>query len=61
MKKKSLFKTNPYLKKRGYYKQALFINISTSTSIETGESPIEIEKNLRKIFLKKGSSSKNSK
>ncbi|MBI5213467.1 MAG: hypothetical protein HY957_08875 [Nitrospirae bacterium] len=46
MSKKSLLETNPYLKDPEKYRQALIINVSSSTAIETEES---VESIIRKL------------
>ena len=48
MSKKSLLETNPYLKVPEEYRQALIINVASSTAIETGASIESIAHKLTK-------------
>ncbi|MDD2389921.1 MAG: hypothetical protein PHP23_09340 [Desulfobacterales bacterium] len=56
MRKKSLFKTNRYLKNFKNYQDALITNVSSSTAIETGASVQAITETLAaarsRIFLR---------
>jgi len=46
MSKKSLLKSNPYLKDPTKYREALITSVSSSTAIETGEPIRQIEAKL---------------
>ena len=47
MSKKSLLETNPYLKAPEKYRQALIINVASSTAVETEAS---VESIIRKLI-----------
>ena len=54
MNHKPLSETNPYLKDKGAYEKSLFINVSSSATIELGKMPAAIKKALQKkqpIFI----------
>lgn len=44
---KPLSKTNPYLKDKSAYEKYLFINVSSSATIELGQMPEAIKKALK--------------
>jgi len=48
MSKKSLLETNPYLKAPDKYRQALIMNVASSTAVETGASVDSIARKLEK-------------
>ncbi len=48
MLKRSLMETNPYLQDRIAYKRMLFVNVSSSTTIELGSRPAWLVKVLKK-------------
>lgn len=51
MNHKPLSETNPYLRNKGIYQKFLFINVSSSATIELGELPTAIKKALKEKLL----------
>ena len=51
MNHKPLSETNPYLKDKSVYEKYLFINVSSSATIELGELPAAIKKALKEKLL----------
>ena len=47
MNDERLVETNPYLKDKNAYEKSLFINISSSATIELGEMPSALKKALK--------------
>lgn len=48
MNHKPLSKTNPHLKNKSAYNKQLFINVSSSATIELGKMPTAMKKALKK-------------
>jgi len=60
MAKKSLLETNPYLKDSNAYRDALILNVSSSTAVETAAPVKSIASLLNKAFKLSGKSLKSA-
>ena len=49
MEKKSLFKSNPYLKDENKYRESLISSVSSSTAIETGASVESVSEHITDV------------